>query len=343
MKKILTLLLAVLMTLSFCACGSSNRSSAVAPAAQYTAAYDVAAEAAMADEVFWEPSEYSEYDDSGFSAANSTTASGGASEAPEGDPEKIIYSADVTVETTDFDESLARLDELIRQYGGWVESSSVNGANFYNQSRGYRSSRSADYTLRIPSDRFNDLMTGLSDLGNIPYTHTYTENVTAQYYDVQAHLNAYQTQEARLLEMMEVAETVEDIVTLEDRLTELRYRIESLQSQLNNWDRRVSYSSVYLSVQEVWEYTPEPETKISYGRELWLALLDGIRGVGDFFSDLLILLVGLLPALLILGVLAAILVPLVKKGRSRRRAKKAAKTAEKETVLERAEKESEKE
>ena len=90
-----------------------------------------------------------------------------------------------------------------------------------------------------------------------PIPHTYTENVTSQYYDTQARLTAYQTQEARLLEMMEKAETVEDIITIEEKLTDLRYRIESLQSTLKNWDRQVSYSTISLDVEEVQEYTPE--------------------------------------------------------------------------------------
>ena len=326
-RKILALLLAALMALSLCACGSSYKSDASfqaapaeapAPAMSYASngAYDydyADMEAAM---------------DEGYSGLAPTAAAARgeetASEAPEASPEKIIYSSDVTVETTAFDESLSKLDALIKQVGGWVESSSVNGANYYNKSRGYQSTRSASYTLRIPSDHFDSLMNSLSELGNVPYTHTYTENVTAQYYDVEAHLTAYKTQEARLLEMMEKAETVEDIVTLEDRLTELRYRIESLQSTLNNWDRRVSYSTVYLEIQEVREYTPETETHISYGRELWLALLDGIRGLGDFFGDLLIFLVGALPALLILGLIVFVIVKLVKKVRARRKAKKEA-------------------
>ena len=327
LKKSLSLLLALLMCLSLCACGSG----AAKASQSYTSAAGAAHESPMAAaapmeamEMAWEDGDY------GVAVSNSSAADevrGEEGSAPEESPDKIIYSSDVNVETTDFEGTLANLEEMIRQYGGWIQSSSISGADFYNQSRGNRSARSANYVLRIPSAKFDAMMNGLSALGNVPYSHTYTENVTAQYYDVQARLTAYKTQEARLLEMMEVAETVEDIILLEDRLTELRYEIESLQSTLNNWDRRVSYSTINLNISEVWEYTPEPEQKISYGRELWLALLDGVRGVGDFFSDLLLFLVGALPVLLVLGVLAAIIVPLVKKGRARRQAKKEAKRA----------------
>ena len=275
----------------------------------------------------------------GLSPAGAPQTAGAAESAPAQKPDKIIYSANVQVESTDFDRSLARLNALVEEYGGWIESSSVNGANFSDISRGYARSRSASYTLRIPSAKFSSLMSSLSDLGNIPYSHTYTENVTSQYYDVQARLTAYKTQETRLLEMMELAETVEDIVILEDRLTELRYQIESLQSTLNNWDRRVSYSSIYLEIREVREYTPEPEQRLSYGQELAQALQNGLKSAVRFFRGLSLWLAESLPFLLLLALVLAILIPVFKKRRGpakerreSRRAARAAKKAEKKAA-----------
>ena len=252
-------------------------------------------------------------------------ANGAAAETtPDERPDKIIYSANVQVETTDFDGSMTKLEELLARYDGWVESSSVNGNNYYDSSRGNVSRRNANYTLRFPSDRFQEVMGSISDLGNVPYTHTYTENVTAQYYDVQARLTAYTAQEQRLLEMMELAETVEDVIILEDRLTEVRYMIESLQSSLNNWDRLVSYSTVYLDLNEVQEYTPEPQVQPSYGQQLLSALKSGLRSVGEFFQDLLVFLAGALPTLLVLALVAVAVILPVRRSIRKRRARKAA-------------------
>ena len=314
MKKLTACTLAFLMLLSLCACGSSANKAQ----SGYSYSNSAPAAPAMADTAFEEA-----YYEQGLSASTAAgEADNGSGEAPEVDPDKIIYSSNVTVETTEFDASLEKLTALIEKYGAWVESSSVNKANYYDQSRGRISNRSADYTIRVPSDKFSAMMSGFSEIGNVPYTHTYTENVTSQYYDVQARLTAYTTQEATLLEMMEKAETVTDVITIEDRLTELRYEIESLQSTLNNWDRQVSYSSVYLSVREVQEYTPETETKISYGRELWLALTGALKNTGRFFKDLLVLLVSLLPALVIIAALFFLLRKPLKKLRDKRREKK---------------------
>ena len=306
MKRLSIVLLVIAMLVSLCACGAKSVSATEAAA-------PMEAPAAMYDSASFEEAGYG-----GFAAQNEAIEAEGAT-APEMDPEKIIYSASATVETTDFDATITALSELIAQYEGFVESSSSSSGNYYQKSRG-TASRSASYLIRIPSKHFNTLMGSLSTLGNIPYSNTFTENISAQYYDVQARLTAYETQETRLLEMMAIAETVEDIILLEDRLTELRYNIESLQSTINNWDRQVSYSSINLSIEEVRVYSPEPQ--ISYGQELWMALKNALKNTGDFFKDLLVFIVASLPALVIITVLAVIFVPVIKKRRAKRRAKR---------------------
>ena len=317
MKRYYAIMLALVMIFSLCACGASANSmkTEAAPAEPMAMAADTAA--------------YSMNAAGGFGMAEEAIEAEAVSEAgsdtPDVDPEKIIYSADATLETTDFDAAISGVLELVEKNGGWVESSSINGANYYNISRGNSYNRSAYYVLRIPGDKFQLMMNSLSELGNVPYTHIYTENVTAQYYDTQARLTAYEAQEARLVEMMAIAETVEDVIAIEDKLTDIRYRIDSLQTSLNNWDRRVNYSTLNLGVEEVREYTPD-EKKISYGEELWRAFTDAVEGVGEFFKNALVFVVSVIPALVILAVLFFVLRPLLKKSGARckaRREKKA--------------------
>lgn len=325
MKRYISLLLVLIMAVSLCACGSAKSES-------YSSAAYVEAPAAAPSYAYASEEAAVDYYANGLAASGSTVTAD-AAEKQEVNPDKIIYSADATVETTDFDRSIAELNDMIKQYGGWIESSSINGSNYYNKSRGNSSTRSASYTVRIPSENFQTLMSGLSTLGNIPYTHTYTQNVTAQYYDTQARLTAYQAQETRLLEMMEIAETVEDIITIEDKLAEVRYMIESLQSSLNNWDRRVNYSTVDVTVNEVREYTPSSPVKITYAQRLKNAFVDSIEGAVEFLQDLLVFLVSMIPTIVILGVLLFVFRPLLKKllpkWKEKREARKEAKAAKK--------------
>ena len=328
-KRLAALLLAALMLVSLCACGSSAAARkadssyaqyAAAPAEEYSAygaAYDM-------DEA---PMAFAETEASlGLSTNGSDIPVGAKPAAGDIAVDKIIYSASATVETTAFDETIEKLEAMIGQYGGFVESSSVSGNNYSSISRGYASRRSADYRIRIPSASFAAVMTGLSALGNVPYSNTYTENITSQYYDTQARLEAYRAQEESLLEMMRKAETVSDLLEIQEQLTEVRYRIESMQSTLTNWDRQVSYSTISLTVQEVQEYTPE--AKLSFGQQLRLAVSRGFKSLGDFFRDFLLWFVEALPALVILAVVVFLVVLLVRRIRRRRAARRAAKAAE---------------
>ena len=296
MKKLISFLLAALMIFSLCACGSSSNSASDSKQEASTPM-----ESAANDDIAYDE----EADYGGLAAEEGGLSADGTGESS-GDinPDKIIYSADATLETTDFDTAVEKLSALIEQYGGFIESSSVRGVNIYN--RGSYGRRSADYTVRIPSKNFSTLMNELPGIGNVPYTHTYTENITAQYYDAQARLTAYETQEQSLLAMLEKAETVEDIINIEDKLTDVRYNIDSVKSRLTNWDRQVSYSE-----------------------RLWLSLKNGLKSVGDFFSDFLVWFVGALPALVILAVLIIVLLPLLRKWNRRSREKRAARKAAK--------------
>ena len=329
MKKIAALALAVLTLLSLCACGSSapkgQSSYAVAAPSESYVSYDSAAyekEEPMAAE----EAAYGGFSANGAPVPAPDESAGTQAAAPSAGEiavDKIIYSASATVETTAFDETLEKLEALIAHYGGFVEQSSIGGNNYYTTSHGYASNRSATYRIRIPSGDFAAVMNSLSTLGNVPYSNTYTENITSQYYDVQARLNAFRTQEQSLLAMMEKAEKVSDLLEIQSQLSDVRYHIESLQSTLTNWDRQVSYSTITLSVEEVTEYTPE--AKLSFGRQLALAFSRGLKGIGAFFRDLLLFVIEALPALVILAVAAVLVVLLIRRIRRGRAAKRAQK------------------
>ena len=327
LKKSVSLILAAVLLLSLAACGSSSyaKSESYVPAPAAGANY-----AADYDAVYMEEPMAAEEAYGGFSASNA--AAGAREDSPAAAPsageiavDKIIYSASATVETTDFDATLTGLEELIAHYGGFVESSSISGNNYYRTSHGYASQRSADYRIRIPSRDFATVMNSLSELGNVPYANTYTENITSQYYDSQARLEALRTQEKSLLEMMEKAETVEDLLKIQEHLSDVRYRIESLQSTLTNWDRQVSYSTISLSVEEVAEYTPE--AKLGFGEQLSLALSRGLKSVGEFFREALLWLLEALPALILLGVITVLIVLAVRRIRRRAKARREKKLA----------------
>ena len=323
-KKILALVLAMVLALAMTACGNQRNI--------YTSSNSMKA-AGMAPDEMAMPS-----DTGGFASMEMVNTAEWDADVPESAEErdapaeapsnediqtdKIIYSANVTVETTDLDATVEKLNEMIQICGGFVETSSMNGNNYYAEARGYGGARNADYTIRVPYICFEDLMNHLGDLGNVPYSYTYTENITAQYYDTQARLNAYRAQEERLIELLDVAESVEDIVTIEDRLTWTRYEIESLQSTMKNWDRQVSYSTINLSIREVIAYTPE--ASLSFGQQIGLAIRNGWSGAVEFLKGMTLFFLEAFPFLLMLAVVVVVVIVIVRKRKKAKARKKAA-------------------
>lgn len=142
------------------------------------------------------------------------------------------------------------------------------------------------------------------------------QDVTLTYVDLQSHRDALQTEQERLLQLLEQAESIEDIITIEQRLSDVRYQLESMESQLRSYDNQVDYSTVYLYIDEVEVYTPvEEETtweRISAG------FMDSLKSIGEGIKEAAIWFVIHIPYLVIWAIVIVIIVLILKRSRSAR-------------------------
>ncbi|NCC69750.1 MAG: DUF4349 domain-containing protein, partial [Clostridia bacterium] len=141
------------------------------------------------------------------------------------------------------------------------------------------------------------------------------------YNDTQSKLDAYEIEYDRLLSMLEKADTVEDMLAIEDRLADVRYNIQSLSNTISGWDSLLSYSTVSLQLTEVVEYTEEPVETETYWEEVGAAFSSTLKAVGRFFKGLFKAAVSLAPVLVILAVIAVAVLLVVRKVRKGRKAK----------------------
>lgn len=300
-KRLLTLALGLILMLALAACGASSHKTA-SSATQAAAAPSPAPESGKAA--------YSEElrDSQGSSVASATDISAGAelSESVTSLPsaDKIIYSGSAQIETLDFDKTLSELQNIISVSGGFVQSSSVSGNNYSSIYNGSGNYRSASYTIRIPADKFKAVQEGLKALGNVVSTSAEGQNITMQYTDTESRLDACQAKEKRLLELMEKATSMTDILAIENSLSDVRYQIESLTSQIKNWDSLVSYSTLTLNIQEVALYSNENASTIGYGQQLKQAFIHSLNSLGQFFKGLFKFLVGAFPVIVLLAIIA---------------------------------------
>lgn len=257
-----------------------------------------------------------------YSSASVPTDGGGDGAAAAGgqlDPEKIIWTADVRIETRNFDESIEAVKAMIERYGGFIQSSAITGANYY--AGGKSGGRSADFTLRIPRGNFQAVYEdGVYSLGNVTYRASDSQNITPQYTDTESRLKSYRIQEERLLAMLEKAETVEDMLNIENRLADVRYNIESLTSTIQGWDSLINYSTVTLRIVEVADFTEGTDVTRTYWQQVSDALRASLKSMGGFFKWLLKFLIAALPVLIVLTVAAIPVVLLIRRARKKRKA-----------------------
>jgi len=214
---------------------------------------------------------------------------------------KLIKTVDLTVETEDYDDLLTLLQQKAEALGGYAESFSTSGSEGY---------RYGNMTLRIPSDQLDTFLATVEGESNITYRSETVEDVTLDYVDVESRKKMLETEEERLLELLEQATTVEDIIAIEERLTEVQYQLESSESQLRTYDNQIDYSTVYLYVEEVETYTPLAEestwSKISRG------FMENLVGVGEGIRDFFIAFIIHIPNIIVAAAVIAILALIVR-------------------------------
>ena len=214
MKKILVLMLSVILVFSLISCGSNENS------ANWN--MNTADDAASSEE---------------YTTNDSTTDVGGVeyskdmdrneeASAPEAgtvfeSERKIIKSASMEIQTLEYELAIQRLTDKVKGIGGYVESSNVRGRAMDDK----HSSRSAHYTLRIPEQQFLQFMSDMNSIGTIIQENSYGDDITSQYYDTDAHMKTLKIQEERLLDILRKAEKIEDIITLERELSNIRYQL----------------------------------------------------------------------------------------------------------------------
>lgn len=213
---------------------------------------------------------------------------------------KLIKTVNLNVETENFEQLNETLYKKVESLGGYVENYSTQGQEGY---------RSSSMTARIPKNNLNTFLETVEGSSNITYRQEEVEDVTLSYVDLESHKKMLQKEQDRLLELLEKAETIEDIITVESRLTEVQYQLESMESQLRTYDNQVDYSTVYLNIDEVERYTPqEPkgaweQIKTGFSENLYAVG----RGLKNFFIGFVVNIPFLIVWLVIILIFALII------------------------------------
>ena len=288
-KKALAILLTLLLALGLAACGGSARPAAdsawattsaasggtsasspmmqnAAPAMPEESAYRGEAEAEMAEApmAVWDE--------------DAQKSDGGRSELPDG--VKMIYRANLELETQEFDRAASDIAALVNGLGGYFEEQST-----YNRTGGYRS---ASYTVRVPAERFEAFLHQIGEVCTVTYRTQSAEDVSERYYDTASRLETAKIKLDRLQELLAKAENMEDIITVESAISETEYQIENLSGELRHYDALIGYSTIYVNLQETYQLSETQTAPLTFGERMSRSFRNGLRNFRSTMEDLAI-------------------------------------------------------
>ncbi len=248
--------------------------------------------------------EYDEFGTSSGAVADTVDDSASVSEKKKVDNNrKLIKTVNLDVETKEFDQLINTLETQVDMFDGYVESQNTWNGTYYDYYGRYSdpSARNASYTIRVPRENLDAFLETFSPLCNVKSKSESVEDITLSYVDLESHKAALETEEQTLLQLMEEATEMYDILTIEDKITDIRYQLQSMESQLRTYDNKVTYSTVYMTITEVKELTivePEPET---FWDRLSKRFKSSMTNMGDGFQNFIIWFIAALPHLILWG------------------------------------------
>ncbi len=190
---------------------------------------------------------------------------------------KMIYTADVTLQTKEYDAACAALNSLVTELGGYFETRELNQGGAY---------RSMYCVVRVPAGKFIPFLDRAGNIANMTYRSENSTDVSEAYYDLEARLTTQRTKLTRLQELLAKAESMEDIITIESSISDTELQIEYLTGSLRHYDSLIGFSTINLSLNEVYRLSTEEETPVTFGDRLSSAfkrgLEQGVENIEDF-------------------------------------------------------------
>lgn len=233
---------------------------------------------------------------------------------------KLIKTVNMNVETRDFEGLIGLLEKKAGEMGGYIENSSVYNGSSYQT---YRETRYASMVIRVPEYELEGFIEDVKGVSNVVNCNQSVQDITLTYVDLESHKKALETEQKRLLELLELAQTVEDMITVESRLSQVRYELESMTSRLRSYDNQVDYSTVYMEISEVEELTPVKE------ETAWERMTHGFAGsvkdvgrdIREFFIQLIINVPYIVVWVVILGAGSFLVIALARRGMKKKEKK----------------------
>ncbi|MDD3853600.1 MAG: DUF4349 domain-containing protein [Syntrophomonadaceae bacterium] len=214
----------------------------------------------------------------------------GAIRTPVSAERKMIQNADLTLQVKDVPATVDRISDLTVKTGGYL----VNSRQYR-----YEDKISASLSVKVPADKLTATVETISGYGELSDKTISTEDVTEEYYDAQARLTVLEAKEVRLLALLEKANTITDMVSVEKELGTVRSNIEVIKGRLKYLKNATSFSTVNITLEQALPGSLKaPQGTLG---KAWQGLITSLNTLIDFGSGLIVFLVVILPWVALIG------------------------------------------
>jgi hypothetical protein len=155
----------------------------------------------------------------------------------------VIRTAQLSVEVGSMEQALTQARAIASRGGGFVSASNTRVERTNDQERTV-----ADLTLQVPSDFADAALNDLRGLGKVTTETSGSQDVTEEFTDLESNLRNLQASEAAIVRLMDKATRIEDVLTLQRELTNIRGQIERIQGRKNYLQRRTDMATISLSL-----------------------------------------------------------------------------------------------
>lgn len=195
---------------------------------------------------------------------------------------KLIQRADYEVQTTDYPAAETALEALVERCGGYFEYQETSGGGYYESA----ARRWGSFTIRVPKEQYDAFTGSVGEVGHVVSQSGSAEDVGQNYSDIELRLQTQRTKQERLLALLEKAATMEDIISLENALSETEYQIEQYTSDLKRYDSLIDFATIELRLTEVARISDEPGEVAPLGARVASAFGEGLHSFGDGLGNL---------------------------------------------------------
>jgi hypothetical protein len=216
---------------------------------------------------------------------------------PKAVPRKIIYNADVELTVDDFARAEQGIMRLVKESGGYLADSNVAGSP--------GSQRSGMWKVRVPVEGFESFVEAVIRLGELQRRQTNSQDVTEEFYDLEARIKNKKVEEARLVKHLEESTgKLKDILDVERELSRVREEVERQQGRLQLLANLASLTTVTIHVREWKGYIPAAAP--TFATRVARTFRASVDQLARFSEGLVLAVVSVVPWLPVWGVLAAL-------------------------------------